>query len=54
MIYSNIIVFAEYSSKITSPMHNGNGANLRLIIYEIYDICNFLCRLQAKLKGLNR
>jgi hypothetical protein len=41
-------------AKLPSAMRKSNGANLRLIIYEIYDICNFLSPLQAKLKGLNR
>ena len=55
MIYSSIIVFLQnMQAKVPSARRGSNGANLRLIIYEIYDICNFLSPLQAKLKGLNR
>jgi hypothetical protein len=38
-------------AKLPSAMRKSNGANLRLIIYEIYDICNFLSPLQLNLKA---
>jgi hypothetical protein len=35
-------------------MFDDDGVNLMLIMYEIYDICNFLSHLQAKLKDMSR
>jgi hypothetical protein len=44
----------DRQAKLPFTLHYSNGAKLRLIIYEIYDICIFPSPLQAKLKGLNR